>query len=186
MAHHIIVWDPKGEYWEGSLVDDQKASILGHRGVTSLPVDAAFLTRAGVAGYHKRAWGAGWPLDFISPRMVCPLTMYCLSTMHNLHWAIRLVPDSPHVPAAKAGKPFTTGQLRLAGDGNGTHGHHTTVKSEQPTIEAARLPALDEHTGWTIEGVSQVNPSVDGFYGFGLYGTLPGIRVAWAAISLTR
>lgn len=184
--HRVVVWDPKGEFWEGSLVEERVARVLQERGVAMLPVVPELLRRAGVGGFHKRAWGSGWPLDFMAPRLVCPLTMFLSTALRTLHWVARLVPDDAHRQPASEGKTFTQGSVRLVGDSGQDHARMTTIANTTPAVDGAKLGKLDAEGGWTVGGDAEVNPSSDGFYGFGLYGTMPGVRVVWAAVSLTE
>jgi len=180
---HVVVWDPTGFFWEGSLIDATKARALEAQGGIALECRPELFKLAGVAGYHRRAWGAGWPLDFLAPRMSCPLTLYVLTQHRRLHWCARLVPETRSLAAAREGKPFD-GMLRVVGDSAG-HGHHASLTQDSKPVDMRALGKLDVRDGWTIRGDAALHPSVDGYYGFGLYGTAPGVRVAWAALTVT-
>lgn len=183
---HVVIWDPTGEYWEGSLVDDRMERVLVERGVVALPVDQESMRRNGVGGYAKRSWGAGWPLDFASPRLSCPLTVFVREGASRVDWALRLVPDERVAGAAKEGNAQLQGTLRIVGDPGQDHARVATLSlSEQPIDGAAMRRPLDADGGWTFRGGGGVRPGSDGFYGFGLYGLMPGARAAWAALSFT-
>lgn len=184
-ADKIVVWDPKGDYWEGSLVDAQTASILESRGAAILPVSTQLFKRSGCGGFFKRAWGAGWPLDYSAPKLVCPLSLFVTQDLRKLHWAIRLVPDPGNLAAAREGKNFTEGRFHVVGDSNQVHTHLTSVTPAGKAHDARDLGKCDENDGWTLIGSGTIHPPYDGHYGFGIYGTMPGARVAWAALSLT-
>ncbi len=190
MGHKIVVWDPAGEYWEGSLVDDKVAAALVPRGVVLLPVQGDLLVRSGIGGFCKRAWGAGWPLNYIAPRMCCPLTIFIPAAIaadsppRTLHWAIRLVPEVGHVAAAKEGARFTQGVIRIVADTSQAMARTSAIATQDPPHDGSKLGKLDEHGGWALMGCGRIHPQSDGYYGFGIYGTMPGVRVAWAALSL--
>lgn len=76
MNNKIVVWDPKGDYWEGSLVDDATARIVQTRGGAVLPTTPEHFKRSGCGGFFKRAWGAGWPLDYAAPKLCCPMVLF--------------------------------------------------------------------------------------------------------------
>ena len=109
--------------------------------------------------------------------------MYVPKERRRVQWCARLVPDTRAIANAREGKPFD-GMLRLVGDSAG-HGHHASLTQDQKPVDMRALGALDARDGWTIRGAASLHPSVDGYYGFSLYGTAPGIRVAWAALSVT-
>ncbi len=91
---YIVVEDPENSYWEGALVDEQRAGQLRARGVALLPCLPDMFRRSGVGGYARRAWGAGWPLDSAVPRMVAPLTVYLAPEAGtHVYWLARLVCD---------------------------------------------------------------------------------------------
>jgi hypothetical protein len=178
----IVVWDPEGEYWEGALVDETRARVLEARHVVTLPVDASLLKRGGVAGYHRRSWGAGWPLDHFTPRMACPLTMFVDQAHRTVDWVARLALD-PGKPGAKP--EDLMGQLRLVGDGAQGGADHASLTPNTPAVDVRTLAVADEWGGWTVGGRCTMHAPADRHYGFSLYGTAPGLRVLWAAVSLT-
>lgn len=182
--NRIVVWDPKGDFWEGSLVDETTERMLAARGAVLLPVDPLLFKRSGVGGYFKRAWGSGWPLDFSTSRMVCPVTLFVEVSHRILHWKARLIPDMSLVEKAKNGEKVSEGHLRMVGDSGQANAWRASVVPDSPPVTGKDLGRLDEYGGWTVSGRALVNPPQDAYYGFGIYGTLPGVRVAWVAASL--
>lgn len=178
---HVVVWDPAGEFWEGAVVDEAKANRLRSRGVALLPCDPSIFRLAGFAGYAKRGWGAGWPLSSVAPAVVAPIAVFHPGgSFSRVHWAARLVAD--------AGGGPTAGVLRIA-SGEGFWNQNRSVISDGPVqknvVEIASLKAPDAHGGWTVGGQAFIHAGVPGFYGLGVYGFAPGMRLAWLAVSLT-
>lgn len=185
MNHHVVVWDPEGKFWEGSLVDHPVAVQIRGRGGVALPADPSLFQVAGNGGFFKRAWGAGWPCDHSTPRHFCPLSVYLSKESKIVHWAARLVPDEKFAEAATKGpdSPGTISLMAMPSRGN------TMQAPLTPRTNAKRLADLgpaDANGGWTIEGNAFANVLLEGNHGFSLYGAGSGVRVAWAAISAVR
>jgi hypothetical protein len=182
---NIVVWDPSGEYWEGSLVDGDRARQLSLRGVVVLPVVPEFFQHSGVGGYARRAWGAGWPLDSGYPKLVAPLTLYCMKTTKGIHWAIRLVTDSELAVRARSGESFA-GVLRFSADRSQHTPFYAGITDDSKPRLVNDLGPPDAHDGWTILGSGNIMVPQEGHYGFGVYAMAPGLRVAWVAASVTE
>jgi hypothetical protein len=143
--------------------------------------------RSGVGGYMRRGWGAGWPLDHSAPRLFCPLSLWLTPTHRNVHWIARLLPDPRRAADAKAtGLADLLGFLRVAADSTQSAVHHAAVAATAQPVDARTLGKTDARGGWTVGGDARISPALDGLYGFSLYGTMPGVRVAWAALSVTE
>lgn len=174
---HIVVHDPSGEFWDGGVVDSQRAEILGQRGAVCLPCDPALFRKTGVGGFMKRAWGAGWPLDAAAAESFCPITLWAEITHRRVHWAARLIPS----PAA------STGFARLIGLPSHASGWSAVVQAEGGgLVKAETLGDPDEDGGWTVGGHGVVQLRGPGFYDFALYGMMPGVRCVWLAASLAQ
>jgi hypothetical protein len=179
---HVVVWDPEGEYWEGALVDGQRGLRLNERGACTLPCVPDLFRMSSVGGYSKRAWGAGIPLTNLVPAMVAPLTMYCHPEVKGLYWRARLVPDLQPQKSLAAARPRLEGIVRFSADS----GQRTPIKggyqelTEKP-IMVRDLKDPDKHGGWTVGGEGVMAFGTEGHYGFALYATAPGLRVAWVA-----
>lgn len=179
-THRIVVWDPKNEYWEGSLVEEQRARQLEARGVVSLPVAAEMFKHSGVGAFHKRSWGSGYPLDSMVPRMNAPLTLYVNGNYHHIYWAARLVRDT------RVGIEQFAGSLRLTIDSGQPSALAGGFAGDETTnVDIGRLGAEDEHDGWTIRGSARLYATGEGYVGMALYGMGVGLRIAWAAVSLS-
>jgi len=184
----VVVADPDGEFWEGSLVDAQRAAVVNARGGAALPCDPRLFKKSGVGGFAKRAWGAGWPLDYQTPTMCCPLTIWVELTHKRIYWAARLVPKELKLEAAKAGTLFTTGFVRLIGMQSQHHGWQSPVQASKETqpVSFDALGKPDERCGWTVGGEGTIHPQGAGFYDFALYGMMPDVRVVWLAASIAH
>lgn len=181
--HFIVVHDPKGEYWEGSIVDANRArQLIAHRSVV-LPV-APTLFHVGNGGYSKRAWGAGYPIGFNVPRMLCPLALFCTKEFTKVNWAARLVVEDELLERVKRGEKLE-GMLRFAADTGSPTPHYATYSSEEKPLLINALGKPDVEGGWTIGGSGKINIPIEGHYGFALYGMAPGIRVQWSAAALS-
>jgi hypothetical protein len=176
----IVVEDPKGEYYEGSLVTEQRAAQLRARGVAMLPVDPQLFKLSGAGGYFKRSWGAGWPLDTPYPVMAAKMILYCDQTHLQLHWLARLAPqeDGKNLGAAH-------GALRLAAD-TGQRANNMKLTPVGMPVDVRLLGEPDERGGWTVGGLSRIATPGDGHYGLALYGNAPGLTLLWAAVTNTK
>lgn len=183
-AQHVVVWDPEGDYWEGGVVDFTLARRLRTRGVVTLPVVPDMFKWSGVGGWAKRAWGAGIPLDSHAPRLVGPLTLFCIPDVRGLTWAARLVPDVREDGGRvdKGRKP--EGMVRFSADS----GQRVPIQSaynevDERAVLVRDFAEPDAHGGWTVGGAGHVSIGTEGHYGYALYATAPGLRVAWVAAS---
>ena len=188
--HYVIVEDPKGEYWEGSLVDPVTAHRLGQRNVILLPVVPDLFRLSGVGGFSKRAWGAGWSLDTPAPKHVTPLTMFCANVQDSgrqvcnvIRWVARLQHDDTAIQALKDGQKLQ-GSVRLVPDGNQRCMHRLGMSQKESPVDFSQYNAVDDRGGWTVGGMATASIPADDHYGFALYGRAPGVRVLWVAASL--
>lgn len=175
---YVVAWDPKNEYWEGAIVDKRQAPELSARGAALLPCVPELFTQAAFAGYAKRSWGAGWPLEGAIPRATCPLAIFYPGEPHRrIWWRARLV--------------GTKGQgipLRLAaaeGRGNLMRPVIHEVGGKGNAVDVAQLEAPDENDGWTVGGTATLSVGGPSMIPVCLYGCAPGMRVAWLAATLT-
>lgn len=174
----IVVWDPTGDYWEGALVAPQRAEVIRSQGGCVLPAAPELFRLSGVGGFTKRSWGSGWPLNFLHPQLACPLTVLLTEGYRGVHWAIRLVDDGSREPGQ------IQGTLRLSSDTSQSYALKASLTPIGSPILGANLGKPDEYGGWTLTGRATVHPPQMGHHGFALYGTMPGCRVAWAALSV--
>ncbi len=179
----IVVSDPTNDYLPGSLIDENKVRQLNSRGVTCLPVQTQLFKMSGVGGYAKREYGSGWPLDNLTPRMNCPLTMYCIRDFTAVHWAARITATEELLEKIRGGMKLQ-GQFRLSSDSGQATPLHIGLSSDQKPIDVNALGMPDANGGWNIGGQSKMEVALAGHYGFALYGAAPGLRVLWVAISL--
>jgi hypothetical protein len=179
----IVVEDPTDTYWEGAHVDAIRAAQLRARGVALLPVVADVLVRAGVGGYHKRGWGAGWSLTTTIPRIASPMSMYCVKEMSKIHWCARLVLEPEYLIKLREGV-LLEGHLRVASDYGQPFPSKAGVNPEDVVdIRQLTEKQLGHHDGFLVGGTAKVSIAQDGIHGFALYGVAPGFRIAWSAIS---
>jgi hypothetical protein len=175
---HVVVWDPKDEYWEGAIVAPETAAHLALRGVALLPCIPELFIQAGFAGFSKRAWGSGWPLDGATPQPVCPMLVFYPGEPHRtVHWKARLV--------GKSGEGIP---LRLsAGEGRGNivRPNLQEIVGRRNAVDVAKLGEPDENGGWTVGGTCALSVASVGAYSVCLYGCAPGMRVVWLAATLT-
>lgn len=175
---HVVIEDPEGKFWEGELVDGQRVNELHARGVALLPVHPELFKLSGVGGFSKRSWGKGESLDGFVPRIVCPLTIHTLGDpFRSIHWAARL-----------EGKPGQ-GIARIAADagrGNMARAVVADDRFQANAVDIAKLGRPDPAGGWTVYGRANLHVPGEGFYGLGLYGFAPGMRVVWLAATVTQ
>lgn len=183
--YQIVVDDPTREYLPGSLVLEARAMQMTPRGVTLLPVAPELFKLSGVGGYMKREWGAGFPLDFAVPRMSCPLMMLIPQDGKVLHWAVRLTPDDSTKERILKGDTFQ-GSLRLAADSGQANPNRAAIKALSSPINFQELGMPDADGGWTRISKYEVEVPNTNHYSFAIYGAAPGLRVSWAAISVSN
>jgi hypothetical protein len=188
---HVVVWDPEGMYWDGAVIDGDRAGRLAQRGVVTLPCLPQLFEQSGVGGFSKRSWGAGLPLDSLAPRMVAPLTLYMPETgqaVHpprGLHWRARLVLDVRDGVRPPT-KPLFDGVVRFTADSSQrTPNKCVYLEQGSRSFTARDLGPADAHGGWTVGGEGVVSAPGEGHYGFALWAGAPGLRVAWVAATMT-
>lgn len=187
----IVVEDMTGEFWEGSLVDENLKRKLTGRRMAMLPVMPSLFTASGVGGFHKRSWGSGWPLDAASPKFFSPLTIFCTRDLNSMHWAAKLV-LSPAGRARLEANADTAliGSLQLAPD-SGQHNANRIGLAPKGDGSASFIAARslkladmnDDDSSFYVGGEMVVSVPTNGHYGVALYGHMPDVRVAWAAVS---
>jgi hypothetical protein len=183
MDKHIVVYDPKNEYWEGGLVTQEQATQLGARGVITMPIAMELMKRSGVGGFHKRAWGSGVPIDVNVPAVHCPLTLFCAPEYNVLRLVARLQCNPAFVGKLREGEKLI-GQIRLSQDTGQSTPFTAGLSGNTHPIAAGDLGAPDAQDGWFVRAQAHLAVPMEGHYGFGLYGAIAGVRVAWAAVSL--
>ena len=151
--YQVAIWDPKGDIWEGALLEDSAALALLGRGGVALPVDAAAVKDGGLSGYAKRAWGGGWPMDFATPRLCCRIAVGTpAGTGKVIHWAARLLPTQEIARAATAGEMHKySGSFHLAADSSQVGVQKCSVNNGTAPVTVAQLGQLDRHGGWNVE-----------------------------------
>lgn len=183
MNKQVVVYDPKNEYWEGGLIEQELANKLAARGVITLPLSVDSLRLSGVAGWMKRAWGSGYPIDTGIPQVHCPMTLFCTPDHQVISWVARLQVEPSLVGRLREGDHLL-GQIRLTQDTGQHTPFHVGLTQNSNPVDATKLPAPDDDGGWFVNGTARLMAPQDGHYGFGLYGAMTGVRVAWAAVSL--
>jgi len=187
MQQHVVVSDPSGTYWPGAVIEEGKARQLAATGVVSLPVEPDLFRLSGVGGYHFRSWGSGWELPSPVTSMICPMCIYSRSDLTRLHWAIRLTAD-PELLSRIVENPDLgfDGFLRVVPDGNQATVYRAGLVSDDPMVTFRALRAPDKAGGWTVTGSGRITMGSEGIYPFALYGQGAGLRVQWAALSVSR
>jgi hypothetical protein len=184
--NYIVVYDPEGEYWDGSLVNPLVKNQLEARGVILLPTLPSLFKLSGVAAYAKRSWGAGLSLDFPAPKLHSPLTMFCDQRYTILHWAARLLPDPSFLKKLEAGDPeLLHGFLQISTDSSQVIPGKAGVHPKNPNVDVRALTKqkISKRGDFIVQGFANLRIPTDGHYGFGIYGYAPGLRLVWAAVS---
>jgi len=186
MGGAIVVWDPRGQYREGALVDHDTARALSTRGAACLPVERELMRVNALAGYFRRAWGAGWPLPAAQPGAVCQMGLYAHHDVNHLHWLARLHP-SDEAFGADGVLGRLAGSFKLASDASQMGALVADVdQAERGRVDVAALGDPDEAGGWTVGGRARIRTNIDGYVGLCLHGAARGLRVVWCAVSQTR
>lgn len=183
MEHHVVVFDPTGEYWEGAVVGPGPAQLINQRGGVAIPADPAMFAVSGIGAFCKRAWGSGWAADHSTPRQYAPVAMYLMKEHRIVHWAAKLVPDARFADAAEG----ITSPAALTIAATPPRGNLLTAPIT-PRTQPVRLrdlgPAKDG--GWIVRGNAFMNVAAEGAHGFSLYGGGGAFRVAWLAVGAIR
>lgn len=182
----IVVWDPSGEYLEGQVVGMELKGYVESHGGAVLPVNTDFFRLTGVAGYHRRAWGLGIPIETISQNKFCPLSLWIDARLRRYDWKAMLVPtDTAMVKAALGGNVISQGSLRLIAEAGVVGELRASLHPEGPVVDGAKLGVPNSDECWLVGGGGAIDVRSDGFYGFALYGAMLGMRVAWAAVTVS-
>jgi hypothetical protein len=191
-SHHIVVHDPEDQFWEGALIETEAAAGLRARGVVTLPIAPAIVTRSAVSGYFRRSWGSGWPLGGTVPKRICPMMLYVMRGvepasavgLRTINWAARLVPENEQVKAQLEGGMKLTGTVQLVADsgqpGASSGGFGATPET---AVQMNKMGPMDLFDGWTIYGRGTINTPSDMLFSCALYGAVLGVKVSWAAVS---
>lgn len=196
-SHHIVVHDPKNEFWEGAIIEAQVALSLRARRVVTLPIEPKLVRLNALGGYFKRSWGSGYPLGGASPKMCCPMIIYVSKSageqLQSLNWVARVVPEDEDVAkAVRSGELKLKGWIQLAADsgqpgansGGFSIRHDTRRGVEQlPNMPGTGFGALDEDGAWTIYGGGTMVAPQDMMFACGLWSQIVGAKVAWSAIT---
>jgi hypothetical protein len=182
----VVVWDPEGWYWEGAIIPESVAGPGRElRGLVALPCEPELFLLGAVHGYFRRSWGSGWPVDTARPAIHCPLVIAQVPERETVHWAARLVPASPQW-AKDIVQGKGAGTLRFSPDTARGTGTGALLPSETRAIDGRHLGPVDSSGGWTVGGRAMLATREGTYLSFGLYGAMQGVRVAWAALTLTR
>lgn len=180
---YVVTYDPKGMYWEGGIVDEGRGRKLLTRGVSLLPVNPALFGQHPGAGYARRGWGAGYPLNPI-PGFVAPLVLYVLPSLHELHWQARLIADKSYIrQGEEEPEKQLKGNIRIAEFGQG--GVSLSGEEKLRHYDLSKLGEPDAEGCWVVEGKANLNVSGKQFCSLALYGEGEGIRVLWLAVTQT-
>lgn len=175
--HAIVCYDPTGTLLPGALLTTEQAHKLRGDGLVALPVDAEAISHGGpVCGFFLRSWGAGWPLDGLTPTLRCPMMIQAFPELTELHWAAHIITVEPSITRDQWSGIFQLSQMAPAvGSALGIAGN-TSVKKlpEEETLEG----------GWIVGGTANVTCSGDGLAQLALYGVAPGFAVRWAAVTV--
>jgi hypothetical protein len=182
---YIVVEDRTGDWWEGALVDDVRGRQLESRGVVVLPVVADLFKKSGVGGFHKRAWGAGWTIDSLTPRIVCPLTMFCAQSLNRLNWVAKVIPSEELLGTLKREVPeLVQGFVKICADSSQSISYRAGVTPDVELMLKDLTPKnLTDDGAFILKGTAKLSLPSDAHYGFGLYTMGSGLRVVWSAIS---
>lgn len=183
---YVVVWDPEGKYWEGSLVDHAVAQLVRGRHGAAIPTDPELFAISGVGGYMRRGWGAGWPLEPTIPTSCCPLSLFLTQAHRSLHWAARIVATEETRERVMMRGLEASGSVQIMSYAGRSNMFKASVSPRKGVQHLRDLGPADKHGGWTVEGDAVVHPTMEGVATFALYGAAPGCRVAWAAISVTK
>lgn len=186
--YEVVVHDPTGTYWDGSLIQSTMKSMLATKGGVSLPIDAKTVTQGGASGWYKRAWGAGWPMDYPSSQLACRMLLAVPQGECVVNWAAMLVAGPPIEEMLKVPDKLAlmgNGILSLASDQQPSLQTATYTPTTQPVGLKGLEKDLRAGKGTCIvQGRGAVRAERSGVHGFAIYGTMPGMRVAWAALAV--
>lgn len=185
MTQFIVVEDRTGEWWEGALVDQARARQLEAKGVVLLPVVPDLFKRSGVGGFTKRAWGSGWMLDSLHPRVVCPLTMFCAQQYTKLSWAAKVIPTPEMLKKLERNVPeLLQGFIKIAADAGQAIAYKAGVSpTEDFLVKDLTAKKLTEDGAFILRGTAKLSLPADAHYGFALYAMATGLGVVWLAAS---
>lgn len=177
MKQVIVVEDINESYYEGDMVEGTRCERLIATSAPVLPVLPDLLLRSAFSGYARRQWGQGAEFSESMPRRGCPLAMFVSPEHTDIHWMAKIV---------RTGEELPSGVLRLSADTSQRGVITGGLISDTATHDIARLFAGQaQNEAIYIRGMSQLSARLEGYFGFGLYGTLKGARVRWLAVTQT-
>ena len=182
---HIVLEDPKNEYWPGALITVERALALQSRGVVTQPVIPELFHHGALGGFFRRDWGSGWSIP-ATPGPCAPMAMFTVTAVEGIRWTAKLIATQVMLEEIKQGKR-PVGMLRLVADGNqaGSSGGCLS-NNEDSVVDLSKLGEPDADGTWTVHGSARVNVPTDLLIGYTLYGYAREMRVVWAAISQTE
>lgn len=168
---HVVVHDPNNKFKPGSLIGSTSARMYGSRGVVSIPLQVERLKFNGCAGYVLKHYGSGWPLDIVSPRIVCPMVLSVGQGDTKLVWRAGLKKQAGALVMGFVRLVSDSGQVNVSGIGLGP----------SQAIVLEELPVDDETC--VVGGESAITMNGEQYVGLGLYGKGDGVSVEWVAVS---
>lgn len=185
--YEVVVHDPSGKYWDGSLVLTASSGMLRSEGGITLPIDAKQVTQGGASGWYKRAWGAGWPLDYPTPQLACRMLLSVPQGESVVHWAAMLMAGPDVLKMIEEPNKLSMlghGTVSLTSDQQQSLLTGTYAPGTQPVSLKALEKELKAGKGTCIvRGQGSFRAERAGVHGFAVFGSMPGMRVAWAAVS---
>lgn len=178
----VVLHDPKNEYWLGAFVPSRYVPQLEDRGVVMIPVYEEHARGGGLSGYVHRAWGPGLSLNTVGASMVGSLSLFVEEELHTLNYVVALIPD------ASCKVQTAHGFLKLVPDASQRATIRCGFSNKAIQAEAINLNIENrtlEDGPIIIKGSSGINAANDGYLGLSFYGRCPGLRLLWAAVSLT-
>ena len=174
-SKRVVVWDPTGDLPEGEVMSEALYRTVVGRGVAALPVDADLLQRGGA--YVKRAWGKGYEFNHAVPDIGCEMALYATREHARIHWTALLVPDGSATPVAGR---LQINVCRALGGSCGLSELSPGARA-QDVVQGPQTGSQ----GWLVGGTAVATFGQDTHHGFGLFGSLQGLLVRWAAFTVT-
>jgi len=170
----VVIFDSSDKYRLGSIIPNRVARMAEKDALKTLPVHPHLLHNSGLSAYNYRSFGEGVELSSAVPSYHAPIGLMIEPGFMRLNYIIALAKIHDH------SSEISEGTLRLVN----AHGMRNTVK-----VTLAQQSSANIRCEWSkqklvfVEGQSRIDALDSGLMNLSVYGSLPGAKILWVAVS---